>query len=153
MIMMRKAGKKDVDIVFGLSNDPEVRKVSFSQESIPYSDHVRWFNEKIVDPECLFFLFFVDSEFAAQIRIVRENDSVAELSISVIEAFRGRGVAAEFMKQAVNEAKRCWGVSAIRALVKKENSASNRFFVKVGYALDHGMVFKGQECNVYLYRY
>ena len=151
MIVMRKAEKKDVDIVFGLSNDPEVRKVSFSQEPIPYSDHVRWFNEKIADRECLFLLFFVDSEFAAQIRIVRENDSVAELSISVVEEFRGKGIAPEFMKQAVNQAKRCWGVSAIRALVKKGNSASNRFFIKVGFALDHSMVFKGQECNVYLY--
>ena len=42
--------------VFDLSNDPQVRAVSIHQEKIEWQQHVTWFKEKIINPDCKFFI-------------------------------------------------------------------------------------------------
>lgn len=60
-IKFRKITKEDVDIIFSWANDPLTRRQSFSSEPIKYEKHVKWFNKKLSDNQCL-FLMGIDDE-------------------------------------------------------------------------------------------
>lgn len=149
----RRAEPEDCRAVFELSNDPLVRAVSFSSEPIPYDTHVKWFASRLRDPDCLFLLFFEGNELAAQVRFTRNPvEGLAEVSISVSPAYRGRGMALEMMKEAETLLPKSWTVRGIKALVKVDNEASNRFFVKAGYAFVERITYRGYDTNVYIFR-
>ena len=50
--------QKDCNLVYNLSNDPEVRANSFNTALIEYSNHVAWYNRTLTDENVLFFLLF-----------------------------------------------------------------------------------------------
>ena len=152
MIEMREACAEDCWEVYNIANDSLVRAVSFSSDPIPYEDHKKWYAKRLGDPDCLFMLFFVDGKLAAQIRFAREDEDFAELSISVAVAFRGRGLAPQCIELAREALFRKWNVGCIQALVKRDNDASNKLFLKTGFVLGEHRIFKGSECNVYVFK-
>jgi len=56
MLKLREVSDKDCMLIWECSNDPDVRAVSFSQEPIPYKDHVKWFKSKLNDMGCYFYI-------------------------------------------------------------------------------------------------
>jgi len=54
MLKLREVSDKDCMLIWEWSNNPDVRAVSFSQEPIPYEDHVKWFKSKLNDMCCYF---------------------------------------------------------------------------------------------------
>ncbi len=153
MIIMREAREEDCKAVFELSNDPLIRSVSFSTAPIPFETHARWFASRLTDPACHFLLFLNEGELAAQIRFAKDGEDVAEVSISLSPAYRGKGIAVSLMKEALESARMRWGISRVRALVKCDNGASNHYFLKAGYELHDRTNYKGSDCNVYYYRW
>lgn len=152
-MVMREAETRDCRVVYELSNDPLVRSVSFSTEPIAWEEHVQWYEGKLVDSDSVFLLFFSGQSLAAQIRFSRIGSDTAEVSISVSAEYRGKGMAIGMMGDALSYLKNHWHIEKIRAMVKKENQGSNRFFVKAGYVFSFETQIKGSECNVYFYNY
>ncbi len=149
MIVMREARTEDCPQVFALSNEPVVRAASFSREPIDYADHVRWFERRLQKKDELFYLFFDGEILAGQIRFAREGTDFAEISISVSSSYRGKGNAVEMMRMALECLRARWGAICIKALVKIDNEASNKYFVRAGYKLSSRIIYKGSDCNVY----
>ena len=152
-MFMRIARREDVDSVYNLANDPIIRQMSFSSNNIAYEDHVRWFEKKINDPNCLFYLFFDGINLVAQIRFERYSYDSAKVSISIALSYRGQGLAKDFMAEALAAACAKWRLSEVRALVKVDNVASNKFFLKCGFVFEKIINHKGYESNVYIYRF
>ena len=127
----------DIQLVYDLSNDPDVRKNSFSHEIITWEEHRIWYSKTIHDPDILFFLIFDNKDFVGQIRFDRRKNIASPIiNISITKKYRGKGFASDCLKLAVNELKINWtGTTKINAHVLYENKVSNIFFVKNGFEL------------------
>lgn len=127
----------DIQLVYDLSNDPDVRKNSFSHNIISWEEHRTWYSKTIRDPDILFFLIFDNKDFVGQIRFDRGKNIVSPIiNISITKKYRGKGFASDCLKLAVNELKINWPCTTkISAHVLYENKASNIFFVKNGFKL------------------
>lgn len=128
---------RDIQLVYDLSNDPDVRKNSFSHGRISWEEHRRWYSKTIHDPDILFFLIFDNKDFVGQIRFDRRKNIVSPIiNISITKKYRGKGFASDCLKLAVNELKINWtGTIRIIAYVLYENNTSNIFFAKNGFKL------------------
>jgi RimJ/RimL family protein N-acetyltransferase len=131
-IAIRAAAPEDVDNIYSLSNDPEIRGLSYRQDHIAYEDHVQWFSEKLKDDACVFLVVWDGPEFIGQVRFQRAENG-AKISISIMKKYRNLGVGKIVMDLAVGYLLSHSAIHTIRALVKKSNSASMRFFEKCGY--------------------
>ena len=47
-LSFREVNKKDEQLLFEWRNDPDIRRWSFSNKQISFSDHQKYFKEKIV---------------------------------------------------------------------------------------------------------
>ena len=128
--------QKDCNLVYNLSNDPEVRANSFNTALIEYSNHVAWYNRILTDENVLFFLLFEDNNFIGQIRFRREtkeSDSCI-ISLSITEQFRGKGMGSLFLQKGMGEMNKTWpDIKKIIAEIKKENKSSISLFERNGF--------------------
>lgn len=130
--------KQDCDLVFSLSSDPFVRKVSFSTKPIEYEQHCNWFSKAVLDTNMLFFLVFDGNDFVGQIRFNRKSEQSTEcvISLSITKDFRGKHIARAFLELGIEEMRKNWHtVDTIVAEVKGENASSNALFLKEGFKL------------------
>jgi RimJ/RimL family protein N-acetyltransferase len=148
IIRQAKPIKSDCDLMFELSNDPIVRKASFNQEKIQYSEHCKWYEDNLANVNVLFFLVFTDideTEFIGQIRFKRNSEHASEciISLSITEQFRGKHMASEFLELGIKELSQKWGlINTVVAEVKEENVPSNSLFSSYGFSLS-------SEANTY----
>lgn len=128
--------QKDCNLVYNLSNDPEVRANSFNTALIEYSNHVAWYNRTLTDENVLFFLLFEDNDFIGQIRFSREtkeSDSCI-ISLSITKQFRGKGMGSVFLQKGMGEMNKTWpDIKKIIAEIKKENKSSISLFERNGF--------------------
>ena len=142
-MIIRKAfdTENDCKLVFSLSNDPLVRSVSFNQNKIEYSDHIKWYKNAIKNENILFLLVFDDeseNDFVGQIRFNRQEKTSDEciISLSITEKFRGKGIGNKFMQIGIDMLHNEWkNIKTILAEVKTDNIASNKLFLKEGFEL------------------
>ncbi len=142
-MIIRKAldTEKDCNLVFSLSNDPLVRSVSFNQNKIEYSNHIKWYKNTVKNDNILFLLVFDDdteNNFIGQIRFNREEKTSNEciISLSITEKFRGKGIGNQFMQSGIEMLHNQWkDIKTIIAEVKADNMASNKLFIKEGFEL------------------
>lgn len=135
-IQIRDATEADLDFLFNLANDEEVRQQSFSTREISFDEHTAWFKSVLEDPNRLLYLFFVDKIFLGQIRFDLMVDN-AVVSISVQSGFRGLGLGPELLRLALSKLKLKRGIKIkdVYAYVKDRNLASKKTFVKAGFSI------------------
>ena len=125
----------DMKSVFDLSNDDLVRANSFNQEKINWENHKQWFNEKLNNKNCIFYMIKdYKNNLISQVRLDKNADE-GDISISISSEFRGKGYGVKILKYAsekfLSEAK----IKKINAYVKPTNKASKAIFEKAGYIL------------------
>lgn len=149
MIEMREASQQDMSAVYRLSNEPSIRAASISSEPIPLSSHIEWYSRKLADQSLIFLLFFDKEKLIAQIRFELIEIDEAEVSISIDSGYRGRGIGKELLTRAQGFAINRWKLKTIKAIVKKENEVSQRFFKKCGYIFCGVEIIKSCVCAVF----
>ena len=134
MLTFRNATAGDLLLYFDWANDKEVRQQSYQTDPISLKQHSDWFLKKISDPECI-MLLFEDKEKNAvgQIRFQKENEDVYIIGISLAKEQRGKGYAAELLKQSSDYFLQLKPAKIIHAFIKKENIASIRSFANAGF--------------------
>jgi RimJ/RimL family protein N-acetyltransferase len=133
MLKLRQVSAEDCRIVWEWSNDPEVRAMSFSPEAIPYEHHVTWFQSKLTDPSCYFYIAEnSNSEPIGQVRYEREG-SETTISISLDRKFRGKGYGPSLLSLASQKFFEISDVELIHAYIKEGNEASVGAFKKAGF--------------------
>jgi RimJ/RimL family protein N-acetyltransferase len=149
-VTFRCATPGDMQKVYGLSNDEEIRQVSYRQERIAWGDHVLWFEGKLGDKNCIFLVIEDGTVFVGQVRFQREADR-AEISISLTREYRGRGIGRMVMSLALDYVRFHTSIREVRALVKLSNPASMAYFEKCGYQRVRELSVNGVPSVEYTY--
>src|SRR5690606_13094842 len=133
-VRLRPARAEDVDLVFAWANDPATRAASFRSEEIGSAEHVTWFAEQLVRPDRNPRIAELRGAPIALIRLDRadERGGLCIISVNLAPDARGRGLGAMALEAATREAARL-GFDTIHALVRPENEASVRAFLRAGY--------------------
>ena len=136
-LYLRKADESDMDLLFKWANDPTVRENSFNTETIPYEDHVKWFNKVMEDESVLQFILMNEDTPVGQIRLNVDGEE-AEIGYSIAREFRGKGYGHAILRLAADTvAKEHQEIKYLVAKVKPENTASNKLFQNEGYSIQY----------------
>lgn len=133
-LRLRLVDERDCKLLWEWANDPVVRAVSFSSDPIPWEEHVGWFNARLDDPNCVFFVVLNgDGVSIGQVRYDLKGDD-AVISVSIAPEFRGR----DYGSRAIELASRrlfeiSQDIDVIHAYIKPGNAASIRAFTKAGF--------------------
>ena len=132
-IHFRFATEEDAELYFNWANDDLVRKNSYNQKKLIYSDHLKWFQAKLRSQECFFYLFLnAKNEAIGQVRIDKVDNEVV-IGISVDERSRGKSYSPEMLMQACNDYLKNHPQAVIYAYIKTDNMASLNSFRKAGF--------------------
>ncbi len=150
-VTVREASYDDMYEVYRLSNEPDVRAVSFRSAPIAIEEHERWFVRKMQDGSSLLLVAECRGGFAGQVRFDVSGDE-AVVSISLKRDYRGSGIGRHVLKKALSLlTSRFPGVRVVKAHVLKENAASLRFFENAGFRFSGDMVMRGREASELLF--
>lgn len=134
-LTLRPVQSYDLLNIFELSNDDEVRRLSFNSDKIDLETHTKWFNAKLSSLSTVYFIAEFYCEFAGQVRY-EINGKEAVVGISISKNFRGLSLgdkilakSAKLLYEKHNE------ILKIIAYIKQENVVSQKSFEKAGYVL------------------
>jgi UDP-2,4-diacetamido-2,4,6-trideoxy-beta-L-altropyranose hydrolase len=148
---IRPATAADVEAIWQINSDPAVRAVSFSIDPIPFEQHEVWYERKLADHDCRWFVAERDGMVAGQIRYERDADR-ALVSFALAAAYRSRGLGTRLLTATFGRACTALDVTLIEGLVFDDNPRSARVFLKAGYT-DVGIrEVRGRRCRVFARR-
>ena len=152
LFTLRRAGAEDSQLLLEWANEPGVRAASFSSAQISADEHHPWFERKMRDPACTFFIA-IDQRHTpvGQVRFDQEKCD-AVISVSIDRKFRGRGTGAAVISLACRRLFKETGVRMVHAYVKPENAASAGAFVKAGFMQSETAVVHGQTAAHFVLR-
>jgi UDP-2,4-diacetamido-2,4,6-trideoxy-beta-L-altropyranose hydrolase len=132
-LTLRTVQEKDCELIWKWANDPDVRAGSFFSEFIPWDDHVRWFNSKLNDLNCFFYIAM--NERRVPIGQVRFDNNGKEtlISVSLDKKFRGRGYGSRIIELASQEFFMVSNDKVVHAYIKQGNNTSNKAFLLAGF--------------------
>ncbi|MCK8141469.1 GNAT family N-acetyltransferase [Flavobacterium sp. I-SCBP12n] len=134
MLSFRKAEIEDLELYFDWANDNVVREQSFNSNKISLDKHKQWFESKLIDENCTFFLFENNKkEAVGQIRIQKENQNQALIGISIDKNHRGNGYAKKMLEMATDSFCNTNPDFLINAYIKESNLGSKRAFENAGF--------------------
>ena len=132
-VRLKLAEGKDSKLLWEWVNDSTVRKSSFQSEYIPWEEHVRWFSEKLDDPQSFQFIALDNRGIpVGQVRFEVE-DGETEIDVSVDKNKRGLGYGSPIITMGIEELIRTIHINTIHAFVKLENKVSIRAFQRAGF--------------------
>lgn len=136
---LREATKDDVDLLFKWTNDPAVRKNSFSSEKITYEEHTSWYRSLLENKNCKQYIYMCGDCPIGQIRIVQKEKN-AEISYSICTEKRSQGYGAKMLELVKKQVFKDFPmVDKLTGLVKTDNLASKKAFKNAGYKEKYSM--------------
>lgn len=142
---LRSATADDCEIVFQWANDPLTRTASFSQGSISWQEHCRWFAARLADHDHIFYIALTPQGTPmAQARFTLNTNNEALISVSLAHEFRGAGLGSRLIKMACKKLSAERPVTRIRALIKQGNTSSQHTFAQAGFRKQETIEISGQ---------
>jgi UDP-2,4-diacetamido-2,4,6-trideoxy-beta-L-altropyranose hydrolase len=133
-LILKPVSQEDCRRVWEWANDPDVRKLSFSSEPITWEAHVKWFNGKLDDPQCIMYIAWDARERpVGQIRYDRTNTKEAIISIIIDKNYRDRGYGTNLILLGSQKVLAIGDINLLHAYLKPTNHASQRAFIKAGF--------------------
>ena len=143
-LRLRAAELGDARLLFDWANDPIVRAQSFTQATIPWADHERWFARKLGDPRCLLWIAEdAQGQPVGQVRFDLGQDATAIISVSMAPDQRGRGYGATAIAQACAALRARHGSLTVLAYIRPDNLASQRAFSRAGFTAPVALDYQG----------
>jgi UDP-2,4-diacetamido-2,4,6-trideoxy-beta-L-altropyranose hydrolase len=152
LFTLRRVGTEDSQLLLEWVNEPGVRAASFSSAPISADEHHTWFERKMRDPACAFFLA-IDQRHTPVGQVRFDQESIdAVISVSIDRKFRGRGAGAAVISLACRQLFKETSVRMVHAYVKSENAASVSAFVKAGFTRSEPAVVNGRSATHFVLR-
>lgn len=142
-LKLREAVAPDVTLLFNWANDEAVRNNSISQEPITWENHVNWFNSKLIDLNTKILILENDYVSIGQMRLVLQDGSWT-INYSIDKSYRGKGYGKKIVLLSLEK----YPSAPFRAVVKKDNIASQKVFESLGF-----MSMYSADENLCLYEY
>jgi RimJ/RimL family protein N-acetyltransferase len=150
-VIFRKADLSDVNLYFNWLNDPEVREKSFDSSIIKWEDHVKWFSEKIINPDYYFYIFQNQSlDYIGQVRIQKVNDVNAFIGVSVCSEQRGKGYGSIILIESCKDFFKLNKSYKMNAYIKNNNISSKIIFEKAGFNFLENMLYNNFNTDHYV---
>ncbi len=134
MYNLRKVNKNDIELLFDWANDPDARANAKNPEPIKWEDHVRWFNEKILDDSSFIYILTEKEKNIGVIRFDKKNDDFI-ISYFIDKNYRGRGLGELVLREGIKTLQEIVDNPSLLAYVKKGNIASEKIFEKLDFDL------------------
>lgn len=132
-----KAGIDEKDLYYQWINDESVRKNSLHGHFVEYSEHCKWFEEKLQNPNTLMLICKRDKEYIGQVRVDFNSEGEGSISFSIDKKNRGQGFGYRILELLEIYLKEHFSnnyhTNYLIAKVKHENIASQKCFEKLGY--------------------
>lgn len=132
-ISLREASMDDIEDTFKWANNPAVRKYSFNQKKISFETHKTWFQDKLKDVDCFYYIAFFGSQKVGSFRFDVDNEK-GIISFLLDSHFHGMGLGKELLQKGVEKIKKDLN-KAIKMVgyVFADNKASIFLFEKFGF--------------------
>jgi UDP-2,4-diacetamido-2,4,6-trideoxy-beta-L-altropyranose hydrolase len=135
-LRLRPARPGDAELLWQWANDPVIRQSAFSQDPIPWKEHLAWFQKKLRSSDTVILLAFdAEDEPVGQIRFDRDASGSAEIDLHLSPAQRGKGYGQDVLTAGIERMRRTRTVRRFSATVKEGNTPSIRAFEKAGFRL------------------
>ncbi len=129
-VYLREVTEDDKDLLYHWCNDPQCRANSLNSEFISYETHCKWFERKLEDEDSYMYICMNEDKPAGQIR-VDCLDGIGTISYSIAKEHRGMGLGYEMLRLLEKDIPPT--IKKLHAVVKAENSASQKCFEKLRY--------------------
>ena len=132
-LVARRASAQDEALILEWANDELTRLNAFHPERISAADHHVWFQKRLADPGCHFFVLEMpDGQPVAQVRFDRIDDGW-RISYAVAPSARGRGLGRTALTTALRVMADNVDDDIVMGEVKTFNRASSRVFESLGF--------------------
>ena len=128
---LRDATRDDAEMLFAWTNDPHVRRWSFSHEPIDWHTHLRWLDAVLADERHRLFIAVDDGTPVGQARLdrlEREEGVIDRIAVSIAPAARGRGLGVALILAACDLTD-----TVVEAEIIPTNERSSRAFAAAGF--------------------
>jgi RimJ/RimL family protein N-acetyltransferase len=134
MIEVRRMIESDIREIWSWRNDLTTRNNSISSDVITWAVHSRWFYSALEDKNSLSFVGLVGADKVGLCRFTLIGN-VAEVSINLNPAFRGKRLASPLLKYSIAEYCKSELNVNFSATIKHSNHSSIACFESVGFTL------------------
>jgi RimJ/RimL family protein N-acetyltransferase len=141
LVILRKAGIEDSDLLLAWRNDEETRMNSLHSAPIQADEHARWLDRSLRSTDRSLFIVEESGMPVGTVRIDALPDGQKELSWTIAPERRGTGIGKQAVKKAIDEHPD-W---VFVARIKRTNNAS----IKI--AEHAGLRFQREENEVLLF--
>lgn len=130
-VSIKPIGFEEADLLFKLRNQNDIVRLSASQKTVTYEEHLKWLQESLLNISKFMFLILVDGNASGFISFQKEALYKYIVSLYLVENFRGMGVGRKSYFDALNQLP--IETKSIVAKVRKDNFESQVFFSKLGF--------------------
>ncbi len=146
-IEFRKASIDDMDLLFKWKNDKLALENGLNNKVVKYEEHKQWFDKKMKSMNTYIFIIYNEDGLIGQVRLDIEK-YIGLISYSVDKKYRGMGFGSKIISEIeaviLNEGIK---IKAIKAYVKKTNTASKKIFEKNKYIKEYEVE---KDCYLYI---
>jgi RimJ/RimL family protein N-acetyltransferase len=132
-IELRKVDSHDVNLTYSWANNDVVRQYSLNKSEITLESHKNWFNSKLNDNHCLYFIAEKGGNQVGSFRLDLNSDGSGYISYLIDPAFHGNGYGGELLRRVVRIAQENASIKNIIGEVMIENKASVKAFENLGF--------------------
>ncbi len=133
-VTIRKAGAGNKKFLWQLRNKPYVFKYSRVSKPVKWQEHINWITPILKgESNKELFIISADGVPAGQLRFDYGDNKKAEISISLLEEFWGKGIARRAIRSGVRRLERQGKIKTILAEISKDNIGSIKLFEKLNF--------------------
>ena len=132
-MFIREAKQEDCKEIFDWWNDPLTRKMMYDTAEVEWDVHQKWFNKVTSDENVLLCLGYDKYGKIGVVRFDRKSELSFEVSINLNPDRRSEGLASVILAKSEEFFEHIHGEKYLFAMVRFENIASKKSFLKVAY--------------------
>lgn len=100
VLEIKDASIADKQLFFDWTNEEMTRKQSFSQDAVPWEDHVNWFDTKLTSRSSLMYVLELNCMPIGQVRFDLTSENII-ISFSLDRDYRGKGLGTAILHKAL----------------------------------------------------
>lgn len=136
-ISLKKANFSDIEFLWYLRNQPNIYKYFRNPKKAEWSEHINWILPILLGVSPKYVFIITQSNIPiGQIRVDYENPEKSDISISILEKFRGKGIAVKALLLAIKEIKKSGKVKKLLAEIHETNFPSIKLFGKLNFKME-----------------
>lgn len=147
---IRKVKLEDKEKIFEWANDELARNNSFNSDKISFSEHSKWFENKLNDKNAHYYIGELNGESVGFIRFDIKDGKLI-IGITVDNKYRGKNLSSIFISKACEIEKNLTDLP-IHAYIKKVNIPSIKSFEKAGFIYQTELKINDVDSYEYIYK-